>query len=179
MHVRKHDQLIDLGGSKETTAAVAGVAGKATRALRVRAGLAPRPTAGSVRGAAAGVTPVSSLQRGLHLGARLAGQGLLYAAGGHLVQASRLPLPANLVGLLLLLLLLGTGVVRPADLRETAHLVARHLAFFFIPFVVGLMAWAALVANGGVVIGLSLVGSAVVGVVTASLVAQGLMRRAP
>jgi holin-like protein len=103
---------------------------------------------------------------------------MLFDAGDRLARASGLPLPANLVGLLLLVLLLGTGVVRPADLHESAALVARHLAFVFIPFVVGLMAWGALLAAGGALLALSLLGSAVLGIAVAGLAAQRLPRRA-
>jgi holin-like protein len=123
------------------------------------------------------------VRRGLDLWRRLVGQGLLlwllYTAGGHLAQATGLPLPANLVGLLLLLVLLATGVVRPDELREVAAVVGRHLSFFFVPFLVGLLAWTTLVATSGTILALSLLGSAVVGLATAGLAAQHLTKRMP
>lgn len=113
--------------------------------------------------------------------ARFVGQYVLlwavYDAATHLVAAWRLPLPANLVGLLLFLLLLGTGVVQPAMLREVTTLVTRHLPFLFVPLAVGLMAWPQLLAAHGLVLLLALLGSAAVGVVAAGTVAQFLDRR--
>ena len=111
---------------------------------------------------------------------RLAGQGvllwLLYEAGTFIAQASGLPLPANLVGLLLLLVLLETGIVRATALTEAAAFVSRHLGFFFVPFVVGIMAWSALIASSGLVLGFSLVGSAVIGIMVAGFAARLTMR---
>jgi len=113
--------------------------------------------------------------------ARFAGQCFLlwavYDAATRLVEAWRLPLPANLVGLLLLLLLLGTGIVQPSMLREVTTLVTRHLPFLFVPLAVGLMAWPQLLAAHGLVLLLALLGSAAVGLVAAGAVAQLLDRR--
>ncbi|MCT0224760.1 CidA/LrgA family protein [Synechococcus sp. CS-1328] len=70
-----------------------------------------------------------------------------------------LALPSNLVGMLLLSLLLSTGLVREAWIGTGAGLFNRHLAFFFVPIAVGLLAYAALLREHGLalllVIGLS------------------------
>ena len=59
-----------------------------------------------------------------NLAVRVAGQcvllWLLYEAGSLIAQASRLPLPGNLLGLLLLLALLETGIVRATEIGR-AH----------------------------------------------------------
>lgn len=70
-----------------------------------------------------------------------------------------LALPSNLVGMLLLSLLLSTGLVREAWIGTGAGLFNRHLAFFFVPIAVGLLAYGALLREHGpallLVIGLS------------------------
>ncbi len=119
------------------------------------------------------------LEPTLAKGLRFAGQCLilylLFVVGTILTQAFSLPLPGNLVGMLLLLLLLSTGIIRPIHLQDVAVLVVQHLNFFF-PFVVGLMAWATLFAASGIILGISLGGSAVVGLITAGLIAQWIVR---
>lgn len=118
----------------------------------------------------------------LHGAVRVIGQCFLlwaiFDAADHLVRAWHLPLPANLVGLLLLLLLLGTRIVRPVDLREVSALVSRHLSLLFVPLAVGLMAWPDLLAARGLVLALVLVAAAAIGIATAGIVGQFLARRA-
>jgi holin-like protein len=93
-----------------------------------------------------------------------------------LVQVLRLPLPANLIGLLLLLGLLWTGVIKPSHLDLASGLVSRHLSFFFVPLAVGLMAWGDLLARSGVVMGVALLASAAVGIGVAGAFAQTARR---
>lgn len=115
------------------------------------------------------------------LGLRLVGQFallvLLFYAGTAVVVATGVPLPGNLVGMLLLLGLLRLGVVRPGHVQDLAGLALRHLNFFFVPLAVGLMSWTGLLAASGVALGLSLLGSAVAGLAVSGLVGQRLSRR--
>lgn len=112
----------------------------------------------------------------LRYGLRFSGQCvllyLLYTVGSLVTRVLHLPLPGNLVGMLLLLLLLRLGVLQPAHVREASTLIVRHFNFFFVPLVVGLMAWTGLFATRGVILGTSLVGSVIVGLATAGFVAQ-------
>jgi holin-like protein len=87
------------------------------------------------------------------------------------------PLPGNLVGMLLLLALLRVGLVRLEHVEEAAGLLLKHLNLFFIPLAVGLMAWGSLLGTNGVGLGVSLAGSAVVCLVVAGAVGQQLARR--
>ncbi|HET8644362.1 MAG TPA: CidA/LrgA family protein, partial [Vicinamibacteria bacterium] len=96
-----------------------------------------------------------------------------------LVQTLRLPIPANLAGVLLLLLLLRSGLVRPQHLREVTALVNRHLALLFVPFLVGGMAWSGLSIAGALVLGAVLLGSTTVGLATTGLAAQWVRRSLP
>jgi holin-like protein len=108
------------------------------------------------------------------------GQGallvLLFYAGTAVVEATRVPLPGNLVGMLLLLGLLRLGVVRPEQVQDLTGFVLQHLNFFFVPLAVGLMAWTGLLAESGLALGLSLLGSAVACLAVAGLVGQRLAR---
>lgn len=70
-----------------------------------------------------------------------------------------LPLPSSLIGMLMLAALLCSGLVQERWLAQSADLLQRHLAFFFVPFAVGLMAYGSLLRSQGLalllVIGLS------------------------
>jgi holin-like protein len=102
----------------------------------------------------------------------------VYWLGSFLVTTLRLPLPANLLGLLLLLGLLWSGLVKPSHLSIVSGLVSRHLSFFFVPLAVGLMAWGDLLARSGLVLGVALLASAAVGIGAAGVLAQTARRLA-
>ena len=65
----------------------------------------------------------------------------VYLAGRLLTETLALPVPANVVGVVLLFALLCLGVVKLEHVAETADFLLRHLVFFFIPIAVGLMDW--------------------------------------
>ena len=65
----------------------------------------------------------------------------IYLIGKWLTEALDLPVPANVVGVVLLFALLCLGVVKLEHVAETADFLLRHLVFFFIPIAVGLMDW--------------------------------------
>jgi holin-like protein len=123
----------------------------------------------------------TGLPRQLRLGLLLARQFLLLVllcyAGTALVRETGLPLPGNLVGMLLLLALLRAGVVRLEQVQDAAALVLKHLNLFFVPLAVGLMAWGGLLGASGVGLGLSLAGSAAVCLAVAGLIGQRLTPR--
>ena len=127
------------------------------------------------------ILPLSAgVPRQVRLGLHLAGQSLLlvavYYAGTALVQATGMPLPGNLVGMLLLLGLLRLGVVRLEHVQDAATLLLQHLNLFFIPLAVGLMAWGGLLGASGLGLGVSLAGSAAVCLAVAGLAGQRLAR---
>jgi holin-like protein len=123
----------------------------------------------------------AGVPRSLRLGLRLAGQFLvlvgLYYAGTALVRATGVPLPGNLVGMLLLLGLLRLGLARLEHVQDAAALVLQHLNLFFLPLAVGLMTWGGLLGASAAGLGLSLAGSAAVCLAVAGLIGQRLAPR--
>lgn len=91
-----------------------------------------------------------------------------------IVTAMHLPLPSNAVGMLALFLMLHYGVLHLGHVDAGAALFVRHLAFFFIPIAVGLMAYRELLASTGVALLFVIAVSALVGMLVAGLVAQRL-----
>ena len=114
---------------------------------------------------------------------RLAAQFILLVAISKFVElavtALHLPLPSNAVGMLVLFLMLQYGVLRVETVNVASSLLVRHLAFFFIPIAVGLMAFQELLATTGLAILLVIASSALVGILVAGLVAQLLKRLRP
>jgi holin-like protein len=102
---------------------------------------------------------------------------LISEAGSAFVGVLQLPLPGNLVGMLLLFALLTSGVIRLEWVEAGASLLVRHLAVFFIPIAVGLMVFGDLFVRNGVAIVVTLIVSAAIGIWVAGLTSQVLTRR--
>lgn len=83
-----------------------------------------------------------------------------------------LPLPSNVIGLLLLLLALITGLVKLKDVEDTADFIIKHLALFFVAPTVGLMLYFNLIGESFLQITLPLFGSIIVGFFVAGKVTQ-------
>ena len=68
---------------------------------------------------------------------QLFGLWALNWAGVWVVQKVTLPLPGNLVGMVLLYALLALGIVKLSWFKAAGSLLVRHLAFFFVPITGG------------------------------------------
>ena len=112
----------------------------------------------------------------------LAGQvgllGAIFAVSNVVVTRLHLRVPGNIVGMLLLLALLSTGVVQERWVAAAAGLLTKHLAFFFIPIAVGLMDWGSLLWPVGHWLLVVIVVSSIAGIVTSGGLIQLLSRRA-
>jgi holin-like protein len=117
-------------------------------------------------------------RRALAVAAQVGGLALVNRAGYAIAHALRLPLPGNLVGMMLLLALLWTRAVRVEWIGSGAALLVKHLAFFFIPITVGLVAFTDLFRSRGIAILGALVVSAVVGMCASGWTSQALSRGA-
>ena len=107
--------------------------------------------------------------------------GLLWAiltVSNLVVTRLHLRVPGNIVGMLLLLALLSTGVVEERWVAAAAGLLTKHLAFFFIPIAVGLMDWSRLLWQVGHWLLLAIVVSSIAGIVTSGSLIQLLGPRA-
>ena len=62
-----------------------------------------------------------------------------YFAGELVSKLLHLPIPGNIIGMILLFLLLTSNIVKVEKVEPLANFFLDHLAFFFIPASVGLM----------------------------------------
>jgi len=99
----------------------------------------------------------------------------LNLAGVWAVDATALPIPGNLLGMVALYGLLSLGVVKVSWFDPTGSFLIKHLAFFFVPITVGLMEWGRLLAQNGIGIVVTLITSAAIGIVLSGLVSQVLL----
>ena len=63
----------------------------------------------------------------------------IYLLGEFISQVLSLPIPGNILGMIILLVLLWTKVVKLEQIETISNFLLDHLAFFFIPAGVGLM----------------------------------------
>jgi holin-like protein len=108
---------------------------------------------------------------------QISGLWLLLLAGQSIAARLPIPLPGNVIGMVLLFLLLTTGLVKESWLQVGAGWLTRHLAFFFVPIAVGLMQWMALLREAGHWLLLVLALSGLLGLVVTGAIAQRLGRR--
>lgn len=63
----------------------------------------------------------------------------IYFVGEIISKGLNLPIPGNIIGMILLFILLSTNVLKVEKVENLANFFLEHLAFFFIPAAVGLM----------------------------------------
>jgi holin-like protein len=110
------------------------------------------------------------------IAAQIAGLWLVLAAGQKIAAYLPIPVPGNVVGMVLLFALLSTGLVKESWLTAGAGLLTRHLAFFFVPIAVGLMQWTGLLRDAGHWLLLALGLSGILGLAATGVIAQMLRR---
>lgn len=104
---------------------------------------------------------------------------LISLVGNQAVAFTGLPVPGNVVGLILLYVLLNLGLVRLDQVQEAADLLLRHLVFFFIPVAVDLMNWGGLFTRHGWVLALAILLSTLLTFLATGFMAQWLQKEDP
>ena len=125
----------------------------------------------TTRSIAAVAVPVPSVAR---IAAQIVGLWAFAAAGSWLASALHLPVPGNVIGMCALFAGLMTGAIKAEWLDLGGGVLTKHLAFFFVPLTVGLMGFGSLFERAGVGIVVTLVVSAVVGLLVAGHTTQFL-----
>ena len=108
---------------------------------------------------------------------QLAFLALINRAGYMLAHVLSLRLPGNLVGMLILFALLSGRLVRLEWIEEGASILTRHLAFFFIPIAVGLIAFREVFLQHGLPILGTLIVSATAGILLCGFIAQAFKEK--
>ncbi|MEI5907988.1 CidA/LrgA family protein [Bacillus spongiae] len=95
-----------------------------------------------------------------------------YEVGLFITYTFSVPIPGNVLGMMLLFLLLLSGVIKVEWIENGASLLLKHLAFFFVPVAVGMMTLGGIFKENGVFIIITLVTSTAIGIVLTGVISQ-------
>ncbi|MBF8709611.1 CidA/LrgA family protein [Pseudomonas putida] len=123
------------------------------------------------------------LKKSLRLLAELAILCALFLLGGQFATWLGWPIPGGVMGLALLLLLFASGVLKPAMLQLGAGWLMAEMLLFFIPALMSLLDYGALIRDEGwrilLVIAVSTLMVMVVTALTVELVCRWRLRHEP
>ncbi|ANC83550.1 MULTISPECIES: CidA/LrgA family protein [Pseudomonas] len=125
----------------------------------------------------------ASLKKALRLLVELAVLCTLFLLGGQIASWLGWPIPGGVMGLALLLILFASGVLKPATLQLGAGWLMAEMLLFFIPALMSLLDYGALIREEGwrilLVIAVSTLMVMVVTAMTVELVCRWRLRREP
>ena len=101
----------------------------------------------------------------------------IYWGSAWVVHAYALPVPANVLGVVVLFTLLALGVVKLEHVALAADFLLKHLVFFFVPITAGLLDWGGVFAEHGLALAVALVVSSALALAVAGRLSQALLRR--
>lgn len=126
---------------------------------------------------------LASLKKALRLLVELAILCALFLLGGQFASWMGWPIPGGVMGLALLLILFASGVLKPAMLQLGAGWLMAEMLLFFIPALMSLLDYGALIREEGwrilLVIAVSTLMVMVVTAMTVELVCRWRLRREP
>lgn len=109
--------------------------------------------------------------------AQMAALWAFSAGGGALASGMHLPVPGNVIGMCALFGGLASGLLRSEWFESGGGFLTKHLAFFFVPVTVGVMAFGSVFARAGTGIVASLLISTVLGYAVAGVTTEQLAKR--
>lgn len=102
---------------------------------------------------------------------------LFYFIGELLSMIIRGFIPGSVLGMILLFLCLFFKVMKPENVRQTATVITKNMALFFVPAAVGLMAYTGLLSQSFMAIAFAIVISTILTIVTVALVQERFEKR--
>ena len=101
---------------------------------------------------------------------------LVYLICSWLVGILNLPIPANVLGIIVLFTLLATGIVKEEHIQEAAGFFLKHLVFFFVAVGVALINWGGVFYDYGLVLFLALLVSSILPFYAVGIMMQKFMK---
>lgn len=101
----------------------------------------------------------------------------LYIASEWIVEWLKLPIPGNVLGMILLFGLLLTGVIKLEWIDGASSFLLKHLLFFFIPITVGMMTLGSIFLTNGISLIVILIVSSAIGMVVTGALSQLLAKK--
>ena len=100
----------------------------------------------------------------------------IYWVCDQITHLTGIPIPGNVLGIIVLFILLLTGVVKESHISTAAEFLLRHLVFFFVPIAVGLMQWGSVFYDYGWVLAAAIAGSTALPLAIVGFMAKVLHR---
>ncbi|HEX7554273.1 MAG TPA: CidA/LrgA family protein [Geothrix sp.] len=116
------------------------------------------------------------MKKKIRLLAQIAVLSGIYLAGNWIARKTGLPVPGNVLGIILLYALLNLGVIRLEHVQDAADFLLRHLVFFFIPVAVDLMNWGGVFLKYGLKLATAIAISTALTFLGTGCIAQWLQR---
>lgn len=113
----------------------------------------------------------------LKMGLQFAFFWFLNELGHRVTTLLSLPIPGNIVGIVLLFVLLLTGFIKVQWIELGGSMLTRHMGLFFIPITVGIMGYTELFKTSGTGILTVIILSACIGLVACGLSIQFVQSR--
>ncbi|MFK9092908.1 CidA/LrgA family protein [Bacillus salipaludis] len=102
---------------------------------------------------------------------------VIYQIGNWMARIFHLPIPGNVIGIILLFMLLWLKVIKLEQIDLASGWLLKHLGFFFIPISVGLMTLGDIFITKGLSFFFVLIVSAIIGLFFAGKVTQTVMMK--
>lgn len=101
----------------------------------------------------------------------------IYLLGEFISQVLSLPIPGNILGMIILLVLLWTKVVKIEQIETIANFLLDHLAFFFIPAGVGLMTSIGIIKDSWLKLIVVCIATTIIIIASTGLIVQYITRK--
>lgn len=101
----------------------------------------------------------------------------IYLLGEFISQVLSLPIPGNILGMIILLVLLCTKVIKLDQIETIANFLLDHLAFFFIPAGVGLMTSANIIKDSWLKLIVVCIATTIIIIASTGLIVQYISRK--
>ena len=102
---------------------------------------------------------------------------VLYRIGEWIADAFNLIIPGSVIGMVLLIILLFTRLLKVEWIEEGAGFMVKHLPFFFIPAFIGLMVYYKIFAGKGFLLLIIVIFSTVLVMVVSGLIGERFKHR--
>ncbi len=101
----------------------------------------------------------------------------IYMISEYIVEVFHLPVPASVLGIIILFTALSTKVIKLKYIDRMASFFNNHLSFFFLPYAVGIMSFGGLIKSSGFEILFIIIVSTTIGLFITSGISQFLTKK--
>ncbi|WP_280769220.1 CidA/LrgA family protein [Salipaludibacillus daqingensis] len=101
----------------------------------------------------------------------------IHQLGLFLTEWASIPLPGNVLGMVILFILLVSGIIPITWIERGAKLLIKHLTFFFIPICVGLMTLGHMGISEGIFLMFVIMLSTCIGIIVTGGMSQTISRK--